>query len=165
MTRWSSPPMPSRVLAASPTASARWSPAWVMATMPSRSMSASSWGRNSAIGDGESRPVIHRYDGPGCDPREDPPGWLRARCADRTLGEDGGPGGRTTRDRATWRSVVPIPGEEEEHSMALIVTTVPILGPAEAVFDLVTTARFWPDWQPATLAVGGVTERPFGPGD
>jgi uncharacterized protein YndB with AHSA1/START domain len=49
--------------------------------------------------------------------------------------------------------------------MALIVNIITITGPAEAVFDLVTTARFWPRWHPATLAVGGVTQRPFGLGD
>jgi uncharacterized protein YndB with AHSA1/START domain len=46
-----------------------------------------------------------------------------------------------------------------------ILTTVHIDGRPEAVFDLVTTARFWPRWHPATLAVAGVTQRPFGPGD
>ena len=49
--------------------------------------------------------------------------------------------------------------------MALIVNIITITGPAEAVFDLVTTARYWPRWHPATLAVGGVTQRPFGLGD
>jgi uncharacterized protein YndB with AHSA1/START domain len=45
--------------------------------------------------------------------------------------------------------------------MTAVVTTVTIDGPPQAVFDLVTTARFWPQWHPATEAVGGVTERPF----
>jgi hypothetical protein len=27
--------------------------------------------------------------------------------------------------------------------------------PIGAVFDVVTTARFWPEWHPATRAVGG----------
>ena len=39
--------------------------------------------------------------------------------------------------------------------MAAVVNTIKIGGPAEAVFDLVTTARFWPEWHPATRAVGG----------
>jgi uncharacterized protein YndB with AHSA1/START domain len=43
----------------------------------------------------------------------------------------------------------------------LMVNTITIVGPPEAVFDLVTTARFWPQWHPATQAVGGVTERPY----
>jgi hypothetical protein len=29
----------------------------------------------------------------------------------------------------------------------------------------VTAARFWPQWHPATRAVGGVTERPYGLND
>ena len=41
--------------------------------------------------------------------------------------------------------------------MAAVVNTIKIGGPAEAVFDLVTTARFWPEWHPATRAVGGLT--------
>lgn len=48
---------------------------------------------------------------------------------------------------------------------ATVVTTVTIDGAPEAVFDLVTTARFWPQWHPATRTVGGVTERPFQLGD
>ncbi|MEU7145037.1 SRPBCC domain-containing protein [Nocardia sp. NPDC046473] len=38
-------------------------------------------------------------------------------------------------------------------------------GPIEAVFDLITQARFWPQWHPYTRSVGGVTERPFRLGD
>ncbi len=45
--------------------------------------------------------------------------------------------------------------------MASVVNTVTIAGAAEPVFDLVTTARFWPEWHPASEAVGGVTQRPF----
>src|SRR5262249_55217918 len=55
--------------------------------------------------------------------------------------------------------------EGKGDAMALIVNIITITGPAEAVFDLVTTARYWPRWHPATLAVGGVTQRPFGLGD
>jgi hypothetical protein len=40
-----------------------------------------------------------------------------------------------------------------------------INGAPGAVFDLITTARFWPQWHPATLTVGGVVERPYGVGD
>jgi uncharacterized protein YndB with AHSA1/START domain len=42
-----------------------------------------------------------------------------------------------------------------------VTNTVTINGATEAVFDLVTTARFWPQWHPATRVVGGVTERPY----
>jgi uncharacterized protein YndB with AHSA1/START domain len=49
--------------------------------------------------------------------------------------------------------------------MMNVVNTITIAGPAEAVFDLVTTAGFWPDWHPATRAVGGVTRRPYRLGD
>jgi hypothetical protein len=49
--------------------------------------------------------------------------------------------------------------------MAQVVNTTQINGPLEAVFDLVTTTRFWPQWHPATTGVGGVTERPMLLGD
>lgn len=49
--------------------------------------------------------------------------------------------------------------------MAIVVNTIAIAGGLEPVFDLVTTARLWPQWHPATVAVGGVTERPFLLGD
>lgn len=49
--------------------------------------------------------------------------------------------------------------------MTEITNTIQIQGPLAAVFDLVTTTRFWPQWHPATIGVGGVTERPFQQGD
>jgi hypothetical protein len=49
--------------------------------------------------------------------------------------------------------------------MAQIVNTIQINGSLEAVFNLVTTTRFWPQWHPATTGVGGVTERPVALGD
>jgi len=49
--------------------------------------------------------------------------------------------------------------------MSSVVTTVWIDGPIEPIFDLVTTTRFWPQWHPATIEVGGVTERPVLSGD
>lgn len=49
--------------------------------------------------------------------------------------------------------------------MALVVNTIEIDGSLEAVFDLATTTRFWPQWHPATVGVGGVTERPMQLGD
>jgi uncharacterized protein YndB with AHSA1/START domain len=52
-----------------------------------------------------------------------------------------------------------------QDEMMAVVNSVTIAGPRDAVFDLITTARFWPQWHPATLGVGGVTERPYGGGD
>jgi hypothetical protein len=49
--------------------------------------------------------------------------------------------------------------------MEKVRNTVHINGSLEAIFDLVTTTRFWPQWHPATSGVGGVTERPVGLGD
>jgi hypothetical protein len=49
--------------------------------------------------------------------------------------------------------------------MARAVNTVQIDGPVEQVFDLVTTTKYWPEWHPATVGVGGVTERPIALGD
>jgi hypothetical protein len=49
--------------------------------------------------------------------------------------------------------------------MPTITSSVRIAGPIEQVFDLVTTTRYWPEWHPATIGVGGVTERPFALGD
>jgi hypothetical protein len=49
--------------------------------------------------------------------------------------------------------------------MTAVVNTIHIRGRVEAVFDLVTSARFWPRWHPATLGVGGVRQRPFLLGD
>lgn len=42
-----------------------------------------------------------------------------------------------------------------------VINTIQINGPLEAIFDLVTTPRFWPQWHPATIGVAGVTERPI----
>jgi len=46
-----------------------------------------------------------------------------------------------------------------------ITNTIQIHGALAPVFDLITTTRFWPQWHPATIGVGGVTERPFQQGD
>jgi uncharacterized protein YndB with AHSA1/START domain len=59
----------------------------------------------------------------------------------------------------------PAQGEIVHGATATVVNSLPIAGPPAAVFDLITTARFWPQWHPATRAVGGVTERPYGLGD
>lgn len=55
--------------------------------------------------------------------------------------------------------------EAGQDRVASVVNAVPIEGRPEAVFDLVTTARFWPQWHPATTAVSGVTQRPYLLGD
>jgi hypothetical protein len=46
-----------------------------------------------------------------------------------------------------------------------VANSIAIDGPLEAVFDLVTTTRSWPEWHPATEAVSGQTERPLALGD
>jgi hypothetical protein len=46
-----------------------------------------------------------------------------------------------------------------------VTSTIAIQGEIQAVFDLLTTTRFWTRWHPATTGVGGVTERPFQLGD
>jgi Polyketide cyclase / dehydrase and lipid transport len=49
--------------------------------------------------------------------------------------------------------------------MTQIVGWVPIRGSIDQVFDLVTTAHYWPEWHPATQSVGGITQRPLVLGD
>lgn len=49
--------------------------------------------------------------------------------------------------------------------MAFLTSATTIDGPIGPVFDLVTSARFWAEWHPATRAVFGVTQRPYRPGD
>src|SRR5579859_3747066 len=49
--------------------------------------------------------------------------------------------------------------------MAVVVSDVTIDGPRDQVFDLVTTTKYWTQWHPATIGVGGVTERPVQLGD
>ncbi len=36
--------------------------------------------------------------------------------------------------------------------MARVINRVRIDGPAEQVFDLVTTTKYWPEWHPRRLA-------------
>jgi len=55
--------------------------------------------------------------------------------------------------------------EKKPSRMTAVVNTVTINGAPKAVFDLITTARLWPQWHPATKGVGGVVERPYGLGD
>jgi hypothetical protein len=49
--------------------------------------------------------------------------------------------------------------------MDVVTNTIAIRGPIDPVFDLITSARFWDRWHPATRSVGGVTERPYQLGD
>jgi len=58
-----------------------------------------------------------------------------------------------------------MPTHAPQETTASVVNTVTIEGPTEAVFDLVTTARFWPQWHPATTGVSGATQRPYRLGD
>ncbi len=45
--------------------------------------------------------------------------------------------------------------------MAQVTNTIVIDGPINRVFDEVTTTGTWPQWHPATVEVGGVTDRPI----
>lgn len=49
--------------------------------------------------------------------------------------------------------------------MKTITNRITLTGDVAAIFDLVTTTRFWTGWHPATTGVGGVTQRPFQAGD
>jgi hypothetical protein len=49
--------------------------------------------------------------------------------------------------------------EKKPSATTAVVNTVTINGTPKAVFDLITTARLWPQWHPATKGVGGVVER------
>jgi uncharacterized protein YndB with AHSA1/START domain len=61
--------------------------------------------------------------------------------------------------------VNPAPESVQRDERKSVINTVIIEGAPEAVFDLVTTARLWTQWHPATMGVGGVTERPYRLGD
>lgn len=49
--------------------------------------------------------------------------------------------------------------------MTTVTNTIRLRGEPDAIFDLVTTARYWTEWHPATLAVSGQIERPMRLGD
>lgn len=49
--------------------------------------------------------------------------------------------------------------------MERVISSTQMPGRLPIVFDLVTTARLWPRWHPATISVTGVTERPYQLGD
>jgi uncharacterized protein YndB with AHSA1/START domain len=61
----------------------------------------------------------------------------------------------------SWSAAAPV----NSSARTTVTNTVVINGAPGPVFDLITTARFWPQWHPATIAVGGVLERPYGAGD
>jgi hypothetical protein len=63
------------------------------------------------------------------------------------------------------QSQLKMPAYSGQARLTSVVNTVVIEGAPEAVFDLVTMARFWPQWHPATTAVTGVTQRPYLLGD
>ena len=49
--------------------------------------------------------------------------------------------------------------------MNIVINKVRIARPLDVVFDLVTTARHWPEWHPSTISVSGTIERPYQLGD
>jgi uncharacterized protein YndB with AHSA1/START domain len=58
-----------------------------------------------------------------------------------------------------------MPAHSSQGTLTSVINTIRIEGAPEAVFDLVTTARFWAQWHPATTGVSGVTQRPYLLGD
>jgi hypothetical protein len=55
-------------------------------------------------------------------------------------------------------------GKDGEKSKVVNAVSIAAKDP-EKVFDIITSARFWKTWHPATYAVAGVTERPYLLGD
>ncbi|MFN8472428.1 MAG: SRPBCC family protein [Anaerolineae bacterium] len=47
----------------------------------------------------------------------------------------------------------------------LVSNEIVIARPLAAVFDTATTAKYWPEWHPATLSVAGQIDRPARLGD
>jgi polyketide cyclase/dehydrase/lipid transport protein len=43
--------------------------------------------------------------------------------------------------------------------------TILIRGSIERIFDIVTTAKYWPEWHPDTISVSGATGQPMRRGD
>ncbi len=46
-----------------------------------------------------------------------------------------------------------------------VTKSILIRGNAERIFDMVTTAKYWPQWHPATVGVSGAIEQPMQRGD
>lgn len=49
--------------------------------------------------------------------------------------------------------------------MNIVINHIRICASIEDVFDLATTARYWPKWHPSTIEVGGTITRPYQLGD
>jgi len=49
--------------------------------------------------------------------------------------------------------------------MPRVTKKILIQGPMERVFDLVTTAKYWTQWHPATISVTGAIDQPMQRGD
>ena len=49
--------------------------------------------------------------------------------------------------------------------MAAVTNSIFIRGEPRAIFDFVTTAKYWTQWHPATIGVGGQIEKPMRLGD
>ena len=49
--------------------------------------------------------------------------------------------------------------------MPTVTNTIFIRGNPAAIFDRTTTAKYWPEWHPATVGVSGQIENPMRPGD
>lgn len=49
--------------------------------------------------------------------------------------------------------------------MQTVSNTILLVGDLSDIFDLVTTARHWPEWHPATVGVSGQVDKPMRLGD
>lgn len=49
--------------------------------------------------------------------------------------------------------------------MSKVTNSIGLRGEPAAIFDLVTTARYWPQWHPATVGVSGQIDNPMRFGD
>jgi hypothetical protein len=49
--------------------------------------------------------------------------------------------------------------------MPILFVEATLAGAPEHIFDIVTTARYWLQWHPATIGVAGVIDRPYRQGD
>lgn len=59
--------------------------------------------------------------------------------------------------RTMWHIII--------HGEYLVHNVVEIDKSPQVVFDVVTRSKLWPAYYPETVAVSGVTKRPFVPGD
>lgn len=49
--------------------------------------------------------------------------------------------------------------------METVTNTIFLAGDTDRIFDLVTTAKYWPEWHPATVGVSGQIGSPMREGD